>query len=118
MEQTVHETNKNAEAFQLKRLYVFSQTQGRFTSNALAFETKRTCVFQALLESSLEASLKALFLRFFLLCRLVLLYRCRKNLPVTDRILQYLDGFFQISIIFQPFHRRTTLIEIAGHDFL
>jgi len=26
MEQTVHETNKNAEAFQLKRLYVFSKT--------------------------------------------------------------------------------------------
>lgn len=39
MEQTVHETNKNAEAFQLKRL----------------------CVFQALLESSLEASLKPYF---------------------------------------------------------
>lgn len=108
----------NAFAFSPKRKYILLKTQGRFTSNALAFETKRTCVFQALLESSLEASLKALFLRFFLLCRLVLLYRCRKNLPVTDRILQYLDGFFQISIIFQPFHRRTTLIEIAGHDFL
>lgn len=61
MEQTVHETNKNAEAFQLKRLYVFSKTQVRFTSNALAFETKRTCVFQALLESSPEASLRPYF---------------------------------------------------------
>lgn len=61
MEQTVHETNKNAEAFQLKRLYVFSKTQGRFTPNALAFETKRPCVFWALPEGPPEALLRPYF---------------------------------------------------------
>lgn len=44
MERTVHETNKNAEAFQLKRLYVFSKTQGRFNQNASTFYSKCTCV--------------------------------------------------------------------------
>ncbi len=61
MEQTVHETNKNAEAFQLKRLYVFSKTQGRFNPNALAFETKRPCVFRALSEGPPEALLRPYF---------------------------------------------------------
>lgn len=38
MEQTVHETNKNAEAFQIKRLCVFPKTQVHFTKNASTFE--------------------------------------------------------------------------------
>ena len=100
----------NAFAFSPKRKYILLKTQVRLKQNVLAFSGP--CL------KALQKPFSGLIFRFFLLDRFVLLYRCRKNLPVTDRILQYLDGFFQISIIFQPFHHSATLIEIAGHDFL
>lgn len=100
----------NAFAFSPKRKYVSLQMHLRLKQNVLAFSGP--CL------KALQKPFSGLIFRFFLLDRFVFLYRCRKNLPVTDGILQYFDSFFQISIIFQAFHHSTTLIEIAGHDFL
>lgn len=59
---------QNTKVFASKRLCVFPKTQVhllktqvRFTSNALAFETKRTCVFRTLSKSPPEASLRPYF---------------------------------------------------------
>lgn len=53
--------NSNAFTFSPKRKDVSIKTQGRFTPNALAFETKRPCVFRALSEGPPEALLRPYF---------------------------------------------------------
>ena len=46
-------SDENAEEFRMKRPYVLGKTQGRFTLNALAFESKRLGVFESRFEVAL-----------------------------------------------------------------